>query len=122
MITTAVRNPSAILRLDDRGAYRVGGSQVLLDTVWTAHEMGFSAAEIADDYPTITEEQAKQVIDWCIANPEPLREYLKQREAEARYWRQKWEQHAPMTDLRRRAAEYRRQRAEQQSSDVAAND
>jgi len=44
----------SVLRVDDRGAIRVGGTRVLLDLIVAAFNAGQSPETIADEYPSLT--------------------------------------------------------------------
>jgi uncharacterized protein (DUF433 family) len=70
------------LRLDDRGAYRVGGTRVCLDTVVNAYNTGSTAEQIIQDYATLELSDVHAVISYYLRHKVDVDAYLAVRKAE----------------------------------------
>ena len=68
---------------DERGAIRVGTSRVLLDIVIGAHTLGYNAAEIAQQYPTVSAADITAALDYYRNNKGAVDEYLRLRRKRA---------------------------------------
>lgn len=71
------------LRLDERGAYRVGPSRVLLDTVIFAYQSGEGPEEIARNYPSVQLADVYSVIGYYLGHRAEVDAYLESRRQEA---------------------------------------
>jgi uncharacterized protein (DUF433 family) len=72
------------LRMDEHGAIRVGDTRVLLDLVIHEFQNGASPEEIVDAYDALTLPEVYSVLSYYLRNPQPIDEYLRRREDEAR--------------------------------------
>jgi len=71
------------LHLDDRGAIRVIGSRITLDTLVDAYKQGDTPEDIQDGFPSLSLTQIKGVIAWYLNHTAEADEYLEKGEAEA---------------------------------------
>lgn len=71
------------IRADERGALRVGSSNVLLDLVIRAFDDGTTPEAIVQSYPSLTLPDVYAVIAYYLRHPKEVQEYLAQREKEA---------------------------------------
>ena len=77
------------LHLDDRGAIRVIGSRITLDTLVGAYQRGDTPEYIQDGFPSLSLDQIKGVIAWYLNHTAEADEYLAKGEAEAEELRKK---------------------------------
>ena len=71
------------LHQDDKGAIRVIGSRITLDTIVHRFQVGDTPEDIEDGFPTLSLAQIKSVIAWYLNHTAEADEYLAQGEAEA---------------------------------------
>ena len=67
---------------------RVRNSRVTLETIVHRMQMGNSAEEIHDGFPTVSVTQIKEIFDWYFDNKAEADEYLQQVEEEGERLRQ----------------------------------
>jgi len=65
------------------GTIRVGHSRVSLDSVVHHYELGASAEQIAESFPSLELGDIYTVLAYYLANRESVEDYLKRQEAEA---------------------------------------
>jgi uncharacterized protein (DUF433 family) len=83
------------------GILRVGKSKVLLELVIHAFQRGQTPESIVQSYDTLNLADVYAVISFYLANPTPIDEYLRHRDASASDLRAKFEvSHPPRVDLR----------------------
>ncbi|HET6851024.1 MAG TPA: DUF433 domain-containing protein [Pyrinomonadaceae bacterium] len=70
------------LHQDDRGAIRVIGSRITLDTLMAAYQRGDAVEEIHDGFPSLSLAQIKSVIAWYLTHTSEADEYLAKGDAE----------------------------------------
>ena len=70
----------SILRIDDRGTYRIGDSRVLLELVIRSFEAGATPETIVQQYPTTKLEDIYAVIAYYLRHREDVAAYLQERE------------------------------------------
>lgn len=70
------------LHLDDRGAIRVIGSRITLDTLIGIYKRGDTLEEIHEGFPSLSLEQIKSVIAWYLNHTAEADEYLAEGDAE----------------------------------------
>lgn len=108
--------PDTPLRQDDGGTIRVTGSRVTIDILVTAYLQGDSFEEIHEEFPSVSLEAIEKIIPWYLDNQREVDDYIRKRDEEAERLRQEIESEprhqAFMAELRRRAAEYKRRKAE----------
>jgi uncharacterized protein (DUF433 family) len=83
------------LRLDERGAWRVGNTRVLLDVVIYEFNHGASPDQIVEAYDSLTVHDVYHVIAYYLANRESVDVYLAEQEAQAEAIRRKFESDFP---------------------------
>lgn len=98
------------------GTIRVRNSRVTLDTIVHRMQVGDTAEEINDGFPTVSVTQIKEILAWYFDNKAEADEYLQQREAEGEKIRQ-WIESQPgyqehREKLLRYKAEFLRRNAE----------
>jgi uncharacterized protein (DUF433 family) len=69
------------VRLDEHGAYRIGSTRVMLDSVVGAYQQGHSPETIRQQYPALSLEEVYGSITYYLANQEQVHEYLKRQDA-----------------------------------------
>src|SRR5438552_3384619 len=79
------------LRVDERGAVRVGKSRVSLDLVVEQYENGMTPEGMVRAYDTLVLADVHAVIAYYLRHREEIRTYLKRRAAEAEALRAKIE-------------------------------
>ena len=70
------------LHLDDRGAIRVIGSRITLDTLVGAYQRGDTLEEIHEGFPSLSLAQIQSVIAWYLNHTSEADEYLAKGDAE----------------------------------------
>jgi uncharacterized protein (DUF433 family) len=68
------------VRVDDEGVYRVGSSQVMLDSVVAAFHQGHSPETIRQQYPTLTLEEVYGSIAYYLAHGAEVEAYLQRQD------------------------------------------
>ncbi len=71
------------LHQDDRGAIRVIGSRITLDTLVGIYKRGDTLEEIHEGFPSLSLEQIKNVIAWYLNHTAEADEYLREGEEKA---------------------------------------
>jgi uncharacterized protein (DUF433 family) len=97
-MTTAELEPLSIavpLREDPPGVFRVGNSRVLLELVIRAFQRGQTPEGILQSYDTLSLPDVYAVVGYYLARPQPIDEYLRQREQGAAETRRKVEASQP---------------------------
>lgn len=100
-MTTAELEPLSIavpLREDPPGVFRVGNSRVLLELVIHAFQRGETPEGIVQSYETLSLPDVYAVVGFYLARPQPIDEYLRQRDEAAAATRQKIEASQPPRD------------------------
>lgn len=105
-----VSSDAAPLKMDATGAVRVGGTRVTLDTIICAFELGFSADEIAEQYPTVPLCDIHSTIGYYLRRKNEVDEYLAERAALAAKLKTEIEREFPTDGIRRRLLERRAKR------------
>lgn len=85
-MTTAELEPLSLavpLREDPPGVFRVGDSRVLLELVIRAFQRGETPEGIVQSYDTLRLSDVYAVVGYYLARPQPIEEYLRQREKAA---------------------------------------
>jgi len=83
------------LRVDERGAVRVGKSRVSLDVVVEQYESGMTPEALVRAYDTLVLADVHAVIAYYLRHREEVRAYLKRREEEAKTLRAEIEAERP---------------------------
>jgi uncharacterized protein (DUF433 family) len=83
------------LREDPPGVFRVGKSRVLLELVIRAFQRGETPEGIVQSYDTLSLPDVYAVVGYYLARPEPIDEYLRQRDEAAAETRRKIEASQP---------------------------
>ena len=96
------------LRVDTRGAVRVGKSRVILDLVVEQYENGMTPEDMVRSYDTLVLADVYAVIAYYLRHRDEVGAYLRRREEEAEALRMKMEAERPPISkqelLARRAA------------------
>ena len=71
------------LHLDDRGAIRVIGSRITLDTLVAKFKLGDTPEDLHEGFPSLSLAQIKGVIAWYLNHTAEADEYLAKGDAEA---------------------------------------
>lgn len=79
------------IRVDDRGTWRVGKSQVLVDVVIEAFSAGATPEEIVSNYPTASLGDVYCVIAFYLRHRDTVQGYLDERKRHATAIRQRVE-------------------------------
>ncbi len=100
----------------ENGAVRVRNSRVTLETIVHRMQMGYTAEEIHDGFPTVSVSTIKEILAWYFVNKAEADEYLQQVEEEGETLRQ-WIESQPgykerREKLLRYKAEVERRKAE----------
>ena len=82
MSLTLAPEAPPLVQLPD-GTVRVAGTRVTLDIFMTAYRLGASAAELADQFDTLTPADVYGTLAYVLRHPAEVEEYLTRREAEA---------------------------------------
>jgi uncharacterized protein (DUF433 family) len=105
-MTTAELEPLSVavpLREDPPGVFRVGDSRVLLELVIRAFQRGETPEGIVQSYDTLSLPDVYAVVGYYLARPQPIDEYLRQRDEAAAETRRKLEaSQPPRENLRER--------------------
>ena len=75
----ALTLPALPLRLDHDGVVRVGATRLTLATIVAAYEEGFSAEEIAEQYPSVPLADVHAAISFYLQRREDVAAYLQER-------------------------------------------
>ena len=100
--------PSMPLRIDADGVVRVGRTRVTLDTVIAAFREGFTAEEIAEQYPSAELADVYATIAYYLRDREAVDAYLAEGEALAKAVRRQNEARWSPSGLRERLLARRR--------------
>jgi uncharacterized protein (DUF433 family) len=98
------------LRQDERGAIRVTGSRVTLDTIVHRYQVGDTIARIHEGFPTVSIAQISAIIDWYFNHQAEADEYLEEGEAEGEKLRREIESQPEYIALSEKIRRYREQR------------
>lgn len=82
---------SVPLTVTEHGTIRVKGSRVSLDSIVHHFNLGATAEQIAQSFPSLSLGNIYAAIAYYLAHQEAVEEYLKQQEAEADDLRQQME-------------------------------
>lgn len=91
MVSPITPDPPCI-RVEDRGTWRVGDSQVLVDVVIEAFDNGATPEEIVSNHPTASLGDVYCVIAFYLRHRDVVQEYLDERERYAVATRHRVEQ------------------------------
>lgn len=89
------------LRQDDQGVIRVGDSRVSLDLIIQSWQNGFSAEEIASQFPVISLADVYASISFYLQNQEQVDAYLAENDELATSYRQMLESLYPPSAIRK---------------------
>ena len=109
-MSLAVETEPLPLTTDARGAVRVGGTRVTLDTVVEAFSEGLTAEEIAQQYPVLDLADVYAVIGYYLRHREYVEEHLEERTRSAAELRARIEAERPSAGFRERLLARRRER------------
>lgn len=96
------------IHTDAHGVVRVAGTRVTLETIIGAFEVGATAEEIAQQYPTVPLVDVYSVITYYLRHKPEVEAYLKEREALAERVRGEIERQFPSDGIRERLLARRR--------------
>ena len=106
-----IKADPAPLKMDATGTVRVGGTRVTLDTVIGAFALGFSADEIAEQYPAVRLCDIHSTLGYYLRRKDEVDEYLSERDAKAAKLKSEIERKFPTNGIRRRLLKRRAERA-----------
>ena len=107
------------LHQDDRGAIRVIGSRITLDTLVNRFKLGDTPEDLHDGFPSLSFAQVKGVITWYLNHTAEADEYLAKGKAEAEALRQEIESEPSYIEFREKLRERIKQRREQLDKKLA---
>ena len=90
------------IHTDGDGVVRVAGTRVTLETIVDAFELGATAEEIAQQYPTVALVDVYSVITYYLRHRPEVEAYLKERQALAERVRAEVERRFPSNGIRER--------------------
>jgi uncharacterized protein (DUF433 family) len=96
------------IHTDAHGVVRVAGTRVTLETIVDAFELGATAEEIAQQYPTVPLVDVYSVITYYLRHKPEVEAYMSKREALAERVRQEVERRFPSNGIRERLLARRR--------------
>lgn len=94
-MTPSVHADPVPLRVDERGALRVGDSRITLDTLVHEYENGLDPEGIVNAYPTLHLADVYAVIAYYLRHQDEVNQYLSKRQAEAAELRRDIESRQP---------------------------
>jgi uncharacterized protein (DUF433 family) len=101
-MSVAIVSEPVPLVVDSSGTVRVGGTRVTLDSVVAAYHEGFTAEEIAEQYPSVSLADIHATVAYYLRHREDLDRYLDERSAAAAELQRDIEQRFPSRTLRER--------------------
>ena len=107
---TLVGSDPTPLKMDATGTVRVGGARVTLDTIIGAFKLGFSADEIAEQYPAVSLRDIHSTIGYYLRRKNEVDEYLAERAEMAAKLKTEIEGEFPTNGIRKRLLERRAKR------------
>ncbi len=90
-----IRPEIAPLRIDEDGVVRVGPTRVTIDSIVGAYHEGFSAEEIAEQYPAVEIGDVSSALAYYLRHRAELDAYLEGRGRDAQAVRQTYEARFP---------------------------
>lgn len=96
------------IHTDTQGVVRVAGTRVTLETIVDAFELGATAEEIAQQYPTVPLVDVYSVITYYLRHKPEVEAYMTEREALAERVREEVERRFPSNGIRERLLARRR--------------
>lgn len=96
------------IHTDVHGVVRVAGTRVTLETIVDAFELGATAEEIAQQYPTVPLVDVYSVITYYLRHKREVEAYMSEREALAERVREEVERRFPSNGIRERLLARRR--------------
>lgn len=96
------------IQTDSDGVIRVAGTRVTLDTLVAAFEMGATAEEIVQQYPSVALADVYSVIAYYLRHQSEIRAYLGQRQQHAANLREQNERQFDPSGVRKRLLARRR--------------
>ena len=75
----AIKQQALPLERDSDGVVRVGGTRVTLQSVITAFDLGATAEEIVQQFPSLSLADVYSVIGYCLNHREAVDSYLNRR-------------------------------------------
>lgn len=97
------------LRLDDRGACRVGNTRVCLDTIVFAHNSGLPAEQIVQHYPVLNLQDVHAAVSFYLDHRVEVDAYIAARKKEADKLRAEFEAQPQNKELREKLIARRQQ-------------
>jgi uncharacterized protein (DUF433 family) len=98
----ATRQRTPVLREDDRGVLRVGGTRIPLETVLAAYEAGLTVEEIVLEFDALDPADVHEVLSHALRHPSEVRLYLQSRARAGEDARRQSEARSPAAALRAR--------------------
>lgn len=98
-----MNDEKSYVRVDENGVYRIGNTQVMLDSVIAAFHEGHSAETIRQQYPALTLEEVYGSIAYYLAHAAEIELYLQRQDAAWQHWREESEKRSSPVVERLRA-------------------
>jgi uncharacterized protein (DUF433 family) len=92
------------IEIDKYGVYRVTGSRLTLDLVVHTFNLGSTAEEIVQTFPTLKLHQAYLIIGFYLLNKKKIDSYLRKQNEKAEAYMKKIESKQDLTEIRKRLA------------------
>jgi uncharacterized protein (DUF433 family) len=90
------------LQTDQSGVVRVTGTRVTLESILREFQLGATAEQIQESFPSITLAQIYGAIAYYLNHSEDVEQYLRERETLGEAQRQQWNAHSPSAALQAR--------------------
>ena len=104
------KNEKIPLKMDERGAVRVGGTQVTLDVVMDAYDQGATPEQIVQKFGELRLDDVYGVIMYYLRHSEDVRAYLLERERQAQVLRKEVEEDRGNREFRERLLRLKREK------------
>lgn len=101
-MSLVIESPAILLRTDEHGVMRVGGTRVRLDTVITAWKRGESPEQIVENFDALSLAEVYAVIGYYLNHRTEVERYIEQNRLEGKRLRAKMERRFPQEGIRER--------------------
>jgi len=101
-MSLAIETDPIPLRTDKDGTVRVGSTRVTLDTIVTAYQLGSTAEEIVQQFPTVSLPDVHAVLSFYLRHRAEVEEYLEEGRRQAEMLRKECESRSDLQGIRER--------------------
>lgn len=117
-MTTLETTQTLPLQLTEDGTIRIGDSRVSLESIVHHYDLGASAEQIAQKFPSLDLADIYATFSYIINNKEEVKEYLKQQEEECNEIQRRFEAQYQNTNAEIRARILTRREAEREKNNT----